>query len=222
MSWGGVCESSYCHGAVHPTSPMKLSMIRPTIPHSAPTPPPNRDRARGPVGGAKGSDQGRQWSAAVPARGYRGRVSHDVLAMWDRIESWLKVNAPNSYAPLRPPAAPEPIAAAQAHMGVSWPEEVSALWLRHDGAEFFEVDGDEESEVDPARFLARVHLPAAERSHPGVRRTQRSGHRRCRLFRVGAAVRCRRRLRGGDGGGRRAGCHPGGPLVFDRQCLSAP
>ncbi|MFF4796028.1 SMI1/KNR4 family protein [Streptomyces sp. NPDC001276] len=90
-------------------------------------------------------------------------MSRDILAAWDRIESWLKVNAPNSYASLRPPAAPERIAAAQAHMGVSWPEEVSALWLRHDGAEFFEVDGDEEGEVDPAKFLTRyTFLPLSE------------------------------------------------------------
>ncbi|MGW3511000.1 hypothetical protein [Streptomyces sp. NPDC000994] len=48
-------------------------------------------------------------------------------------------------------------------MSVSWPEEVSALWLRHDGAEFFEVDGDEEGEVDPAKFLARyTFLPLSE------------------------------------------------------------
>ncbi|MFE7214868.1 SMI1/KNR4 family protein [Streptomyces sp. NPDC001698] len=90
-------------------------------------------------------------------------MSHDVLAAWDRIESWLKVNASYSYASLRLPAAPERIAVAQAHMGASWPEEMSALWLRHDGAEFFEVDGDEEGEVDAAKFLARyTFLPLNE------------------------------------------------------------
>jgi hypothetical protein len=45
----------------------------------------------------------------------------------DRIESWLKVGAPNSYASLRPPATPEQLAGAQARMGISRPEELAAL-----------------------------------------------------------------------------------------------
>ncbi|GAA5075466.1 SMI1/KNR4 family protein [Streptomyces similanensis] len=81
-------------------------------------------------------------------------MNDEPLAAWDRVEDWLKANAPCSYASLRPPAGPERVAAAQARMGVTWPREVAALWLRHDGAEGFEVDGDEEGEVDPAKFLA--------------------------------------------------------------------
>ncbi|MFE5022172.1 hypothetical protein ACFRAO_02280 [Streptomyces sp. NPDC056656] len=100
-------------------------------------------------------------------------MSKDIMAAWDRIESWLKVSAPNSYASLRPPAIPEQLAAAQARMGISWPEELAALWLLHDGAEAFEVEGDEEGEVNPAKFLvgytflpldecARVHAPRSD------------------------------------------------------------
>ncbi|MER7203172.1 MULTISPECIES: hypothetical protein [unclassified Streptomyces] len=83
-------------------------------------------------------------------------MSNDIIAAWDRVESWLKVGAPNSYASLRPPATPEQLAAAQARMGISWPGELAALWLLHDGAEAFEVDGDEEGEVNPAKSWSAV------------------------------------------------------------------
>jgi len=54
-------------------------------------------------------------------------------AAWSRIESWLKVHAPVSYASLRPPASPSDIQSAEAAMGQTFPDDVVSSLLRHDG-----------------------------------------------------------------------------------------
>lgn len=52
---------------------------------------------------------------------------------WSRIEAWLAAHAPASAAGLNPPASPEAIAAAERSLGVTFPDDVRAAYLRHDG-----------------------------------------------------------------------------------------
>ncbi|CAG6393382.1 SMI1/KNR4 family protein [Streptomyces cocklensis] len=56
------------------------------------------------------------------------------IAAWMRIEEWLRVRAPRSYAMLPGPAEPSEIAAAEAALG-KLPQELMALWsLRAGGS----------------------------------------------------------------------------------------
>ncbi|MFF3227221.1 SMI1/KNR4 family protein [Nocardia suismassiliense] len=50
-----------------------------------------------------------------------------------RIDSWLAVHAPRTFASLRPPAAPEAINAAAAELGVEFPADLVAYLRHHDG-----------------------------------------------------------------------------------------
>ena len=52
---------------------------------------------------------------------------------WQRIESWLRENAPDTLASLRPGAAPAEIAVTEAHLGVTLPDDLRASYLIHDG-----------------------------------------------------------------------------------------
>jgi cell wall assembly regulator SMI1 len=56
-------------------------------------------------------------------------------AAWTRIERWLAANAPATHRTLRPPATPERIAAAQAHLSTAFPPDLVASLRRHDGVE---------------------------------------------------------------------------------------
>ncbi|MFF6906437.1 SMI1/KNR4 family protein [Streptomyces sp. NPDC012389] len=53
---------------------------------------------------------------------------------WQRIEDWLRANAPGSYAELPPPAATGEIQAAQDATGCAFPAELAASLARHDGS----------------------------------------------------------------------------------------
>ncbi|MDF5758515.1 SMI1/KNR4 family protein [Spongiactinospora sp. TRM90649] len=53
---------------------------------------------------------------------------------WRRIEGWLRENAPKTYRTLRKPASPRLVAAAEARMGVRFPDDLRASLLRHNGA----------------------------------------------------------------------------------------
>ncbi|QDV37574.1 SMI1/KNR4 family protein [Tautonia plasticadhaerens] len=55
--------------------------------------------------------------------------------VWDRIETWLRANAPECLASLRPGATDEQIAEAEAYLEVSFPEDVRASYRIHDGQE---------------------------------------------------------------------------------------
>ncbi|MFE9133018.1 SMI1/KNR4 family protein [Streptomyces sp. NPDC007355] len=57
-----------------------------------------------------------------------------VQASWTRIDAWLREHAPRTFATLRPPAGDEEIAAAQQELGVTFPPDLVASLLRHDGA----------------------------------------------------------------------------------------
>lgn len=56
---------------------------------------------------------------------------------WNRIDAWLREHAPRAFATLQPPAGEEEIAAAQEELGVTFPPDLVASLLRHNGA----VDG---------------------------------------------------------------------------------
>jgi cell wall assembly regulator SMI1 len=79
-------------------------------------------------------------SAVCPE--HRGRIAPTtpsraavkrVDAAWKRIEDWLAVAAPRSRRSLRPPATAEAIAELQKRMSVSFPPDLVASLLRHDG-----------------------------------------------------------------------------------------
>ncbi|MGW0858522.1 SMI1/KNR4 family protein [Streptomyces sp. NPDC002690] len=53
---------------------------------------------------------------------------------WNRIDAWLREHAPRTFLTLRPPASDEEIAAAQKELGVTFPPDLIASLLRHDGA----------------------------------------------------------------------------------------
>lgn len=55
---------------------------------------------------------------------------------WARIHTWLQANAPVVFASLRPGASEEAIRAAEAEMGVAFPDEVKEAYRIHDGQEF--------------------------------------------------------------------------------------
>lgn len=57
-----------------------------------------------------------------------------VRESWDRIDEWLRANAPRTFATLGPPAEHEEIAAAEEELGVTFPPDLVASLLRHNGA----------------------------------------------------------------------------------------
>lgn len=58
---------------------------------------------------------------------------------WDRIEAWLAEHAPATFAGLEPPADPEVIAAAEAAIGLPFPDPLRQSLLRHDGTGYHEL-----------------------------------------------------------------------------------
>lgn len=53
--------------------------------------------------------------------------------IWERIEAWLRANAPELAAALNPPASAEQIAATERALGIQFPADVRATYFRHDG-----------------------------------------------------------------------------------------
>src|SRR6266542_6837542 len=53
---------------------------------------------------------------------------------WRRIEAWLATHTPATLATLRPPAALDQVAAAEAELGLSFPADLTASLRRYDGA----------------------------------------------------------------------------------------
>lgn len=62
------------------------------------------------------------------------KATRAVNRQWQRIEAWLKAHAPRSYRTLGKPGKAESIAAAEAQMGLRFPDDLRASLLRHDGA----------------------------------------------------------------------------------------
>ncbi len=53
--------------------------------------------------------------------------------IWQQIETWLTGNAPEVLARLRPGASAEQLRDAESILGISFPEDVRASYLLHDG-----------------------------------------------------------------------------------------
>lgn len=77
-------------------------------------------------------------SAGPRVRKLSAKVTRAVNRQWRRIETWLKTHAPTTYRTLGKPGDAEAIAAAEAHMGMRFPNDLRASLLRHDGAVFSE------------------------------------------------------------------------------------
>ena len=58
---------------------------------------------------------------------------NEVEQSWQRIENWLRNNAPETYATLNPPASEAAIAKAEEFLGVPFPPDVLASLRVHDG-----------------------------------------------------------------------------------------
>jgi cell wall assembly regulator SMI1 len=73
--------------------------------------------------------------AAEPrVRKIDAKVKRAVDRQWQRIEDWLRTNAPRSYRTLGKNGNAKTIAAAEAYMGLRFPDDLRASLLRHDGA----------------------------------------------------------------------------------------
>lgn len=57
----------------------------------------------------------------------------EIADLWRRFETWLKAEAPATLATLQDGATPEEIAATEALLGVSFPDDVRASYLLHNG-----------------------------------------------------------------------------------------
>ncbi|MEV4178986.1 SMI1/KNR4 family protein [Nonomuraea sp. NPDC049709] len=66
------------------------------------------------------------------------KVTRAVNRQWRRIESWLKTHAPRSHRTLGKPGKAADIAAAEAEMGLRFPDDLRASLLRHDGSVFLD------------------------------------------------------------------------------------
>jgi cell wall assembly regulator SMI1 len=62
-------------------------------------------------------------------------ATHEVVACWSRIESWLRKNWPEALAKVRPGAAEPEIAATERLLGLILPEEVRCFYRLHDGTD---------------------------------------------------------------------------------------
>lgn len=76
----------------------------------------------------------RPMGAEPRVRKLDAKVKRAVDRQWQRIEDWLKTNAPRSYRTLGKNGDAKTIAAAEAYMGMRFPDDLRASLLRHDGA----------------------------------------------------------------------------------------
>ncbi|MGN9786800.1 SMI1/KNR4 family protein [Nonomuraea sp. ZG12] len=99
---------------------------------------PNGDRLPQPVTNEEPPDADEDCnpkSTSPRVRKISTKVTKAVNRQWRRIETWLKTNAPATYRTLGEPGDAEAIAAAEAHMGLRFPDPLRASLLRHDGAD---------------------------------------------------------------------------------------
>ncbi|MFI7706373.1 SMI1/KNR4 family protein [Nonomuraea sp. NPDC049480] len=99
-------------------------------PTPAPTPEPTPERPTAEEIRATGCRPARRDPVL---RSPRWTVTAEVNATWRRIERWLARRAPKTYELLRPPARPATIAKMEAAMGATFPDDLRASLLRHDG-----------------------------------------------------------------------------------------
>ncbi|MER6946461.1 SMI1/KNR4 family protein [Nonomuraea sp. NPDC000554] len=97
-------------------------------------PQPTEDEEPVPVDEPSPDADCRPKTATPRVRKLNAKVTRAVDRQWQRIEAWLKTNAPRSYRALGKPGKAETIAAAEAQMGLLFPDDLRASLLRHDGA----------------------------------------------------------------------------------------
>ncbi|MEU1388424.1 MULTISPECIES: SMI1/KNR4 family protein [unclassified Nonomuraea] len=73
-------------------------------------------------------------TAQPHVRAINPEVTRAVNRQWRRIETWLKANAPKSYRTLGAPGRARTIAVAEAQTGLSFPDDLRASLLRHNGS----------------------------------------------------------------------------------------
>ncbi|MFI5963846.1 hypothetical protein ACIA8J_16905 [Streptomyces asoensis] len=96
---------------------IQIRFVQPVPPVEPPADVPHEERAQG-------RDQDQHIDAVTAAVTVR-----EVADAWHRITRWLKDNAPDSYAALRPGASPADLAALQEDLGIPIPVELRALWM---------------------------------------------------------------------------------------------
>ncbi|MGW4410517.1 SMI1/KNR4 family protein [Nonomuraea sp. NPDC004702] len=77
-------------------------------------------------------------TAKPHVRAINPKVTRAVNRQWRRIETWLKANAPKSYRTLGGPGRARTIAVAEAQTGLSFPDDLRASLLRHNGSAVIE------------------------------------------------------------------------------------
>ncbi|MFI7109628.1 SMI1/KNR4 family protein [Nonomuraea sp. NPDC050227] len=77
-------------------------------------------------------------TAKPHVRAINPKVTRAVNRQWRRIETWLKANAPKSYRTLGRPGRARTIAVAEAQAGLSFPDDLRASLLRHNGSAVIE------------------------------------------------------------------------------------
>lgn len=76
----------------------------------------------------------RPGTAEPRVRKVDAKMTRAVNRQWDRIERWLRTNAPRSYRTLGGPGKATTIAVAEAQMGLRFPDDLRASLLRHNGS----------------------------------------------------------------------------------------
>jgi cell wall assembly regulator SMI1 len=76
-------------------------------------------------------------------------------ATWDRIETWLRSNAPQMLDTLRPGATEGQVAEAEQSLGVTFPEPMRQSYLIHDGQ-----SSEGEGLIDAWEFLSLERMKA--------------------------------------------------------------
>jgi len=103
----------------HPVGAEEAVVSTPPTPDPAPTWSPDLD-CRPP-------------GAEPRRRALDPKVVRAVNRQWRRIEAWLRINAPRTYATLGKPGRAGTIAVAEAQMGLRFPDDLRASLLRHNG-----------------------------------------------------------------------------------------
>jgi cell wall assembly regulator SMI1 len=119
-------------------------------PAPSPTPTPSRTGLTAAEIRASGCRPARRTPAVRPPGPH---TAAKVNAVWRRIERWLAREAPVTHRRLRPPAHPAAIAAAEAAMGVRFPDDLRASLLRHDGSESFGFGPPPFYDLLPAKYI---------------------------------------------------------------------
>ncbi|MEV6480084.1 hypothetical protein [Streptomyces sp. NPDC051576] len=109
----------------------------------------------------------------------------EVADAWHRITAWLRSNAPDSYAALRPGARPAALAAVEAALGIPIPVELRTLWLLtagDDGADGRACLPGNMALMNLDAVAARYRLKATAQSHQDALDTGRPEEERITVW----------------------------------------